>query len=211
LISIETQQLGKRFGREWIFRGLNLRIENAEKFVITGSNGSGKSTLLQMLSGYVLPTEGNIVWKDEKNNFINKDSIYKHVAIASPALELIEEFSPKELIKHQRSFKKFQGEFSDDDLIELALLTPHKNKSIKHFSSGMKQRLKLLLASLSDTPLLLLDEPIINLDKTGILWYKELILTYAINKTIIVCSNKLKDEYGFCSRELSVDEFKNQN
>jgi len=72
----------------------------------------------------------------------------------------------------------------------------------------MKQRLKLTLAVVADASLLLLDEPIINLDHNGIAWYKELIKTRALHKTIIVCSNKQKDEYEFCSREISIDEFK---
>lgn len=208
LISIHTKNLGKRFGREWIFRGLNLDLKRSDKLVITGSNGSGKSTLLQILSGYVLPTEGVVTWKDTIDNEISKENIFKHVSIASPALELIEEFKPLELIKHQRCFKSFQGNLSDLDLIEISLLNPHKNKVIKNFSSGMKQRLKLTLAVLADAPLLLLDEPIINLDHNGIAWYKELIKTRALHKTIIVCSNKQKDEYEFCNHETSIDDFK---
>jgi ABC-type multidrug transport system ATPase subunit len=208
LISIQTYDLGKRFGREWIFRSLNLHLDKSDKLVITGSNGSGKSTLLQILSGYVLPTEGTISWKDKHDTEISKENIFKHVSIASPALELIEEFTPLELIKHQRCFKSFQGNLSDLDLIEIALLSPHKNKVIKNFSSGMKQRLKLTLAVVADASLLLLDEPIINLDHNGIEWYKELIKTRALHKTIIVCSNKQKDEYEFCSREISIDDFK---
>ena len=208
MISIQTYDLGKRFGREWIFRSLNLHLDKSDKLVITGSNGSGKSTLLQILSGYVLPTEGTISWKDKHDTEISKENIFKHVSIASPALELIEEFTPLELIKHQRCFKSFQGNLSDLDLIEIALLSPHKNKVIKNFSSGMKQRLKLTLAVVADASLLLLDEPIINLDHNGIEWYKELIKTRALHKTIIVCSNKQKDEYEFCSREISIDDFK---
>jgi ABC-type multidrug transport system ATPase subunit len=208
LISIQTNILGKRFGREWIFRSLDLHLEKADKLVVTGSNGSGKSTLLQILSGYVLPTEGTITWKNNHNVEISKENIFKQVSIASPVLELIEEFTPLELIKHQRYFKNFQGNFSDLDLVEIALLSPHKNKTIKNFSSGMKQRLKLMLAVLADTSLLLLDEPIINLDRNGIAWYKELISMHAMHKTIIVCSNKVKDEYEFCSREVSIDDYK---
>jgi ABC-type multidrug transport system ATPase subunit len=208
VIQIELNNLGKRFSREWILRGLTTSIAKNEKLVITGANGSGKSTLLQIIAGYVLPTEGELKWKLQNGNVINHDSIYKYVSIASPMLELIEEFTPIEIINHQNEFKKFQGNFTANDLLEIALLNQHKNKTIKHFSSGMKQRLKLLLAVVADAPLLLLDEPIINLDKTGVDWYKNLISNYATNKTIIVCSNKIKDEYDYCTREISIDEYK---
>ncbi len=208
MIEIELHNLGKRFSREWIFRGVTTSIGKNEKLVITGANGSGKSTLLQIIAGYILPTEGKLKWKLNNGNEINNDSIYKHVSIASPMLELIEEFTAVEIINHQKEFKKFQGNFSANDLLEIALFNQHKNKYIKHFSSGMKQRLKLLLAVTADVPLLLLDEPIINLDNTGVEWYKNLIYNYATDKTIIVCSNKIKDEYDYCTREISIDEYK---
>ncbi len=208
MIEIELHNLGKRFSREWIFRGVTTSIGKNEKLVITGANGSGKSTLLQIISGYVLPTEGELKWKLHNGNEINNGSIYKYVSIASPMLELIEEFTAIEIINHQKEFKKFQGNFTANDLLEIALLNQHKNKTIKHFSSGMKQRLKLLLAVAADVPLLLLDEPVINLDKTGVEWYKNLVSNYAKEKTIIVCSNKIKDEYDYCTREISIDEYK---
>ena len=208
MIEIELHNLGKRFSREWIFRGVTTSIGKNEKLVITGANGSGKSTLLQIISGYVLPTEGEIKWKLHNGNEINNGSIYKYVSIASPMLELIEEFTAIEIINHQKEFKKFQGNFTANDLLEIALLNQHKNKTIKHFSSGMKQRLKLLLAVIADVPLLLLDEPVINLDKIGVEWYKNLVSNYAKEKTIIVCSNKIKDEYDYCTREISIDEYK---
>jgi ABC-type multidrug transport system ATPase subunit len=208
VIEIELHNLGKRFSREWIFRGVTTSIGKNEKLVITGANGSGKSTLLQIISGYVLPTEGEIKWKLHNGNEINNGSIYKYVSIASPMLELIEEFTAIEIINHQKEFKKFQGNFTANDLLEIALLNQHKNKTIKHFSSGMKQRLKLLLAVTADVPLLLLDEPVINLDKIGVEWYKNLVSNYAKEKTIIVCSNKIKDEYDYCTREISIDEYK---
>ena len=207
MLSIELENLGKRFNREWIFRKLNYSIQPAEKIVITGANGSGKSTLLQVLSGYVVPTEG-------KNNFYQNNSkieienYYKNLSIASPYLELIEEYSLTEIIKHQQIFKPFQQNFSGKYLIELAELEKAKDKTLKLYSSGMKQRVKLMLAVMADCPLLLLDEPTTNFDKNAIAWYKNLIIKYAMHKTIIVCSNKIEDEYEFCSKELKMEEYK---
>lgn len=72
----------------------------------------------------------------------------------------------------------------------------------------MKQRLKLSLAILADTPLLLLDEAVSNLDTEAIAWYKKMIESYGANRTVIVCSNTVRDEYYFCTRELNVTDFK---
>lgn len=72
----------------------------------------------------------------------------------------------------------------------------------------MKQRLKLTLAILADTPVLFLDEPTTNLDATVINWYKDMIDIYAMNKTIVVCSNSIKDEYSFCERIITMEDYK---
>ena len=71
----------------------------------------------------------------------------------------------------------------------------------------MKQRLKLGLAILNDTPLLLLDEPVSNLDKNAIAWYKKMVTEHSANRTIIVCSNAVGDEHFFCDSELVVSDF----
>ena len=81
-----------------------------------------------------------------------------------------------------------------NDLIKIAYLEDAKGKQINNFSSGMKQRLKLALAWLSDTKIVLLDEPCSNLDAHGVDWYKSLARKYSENRLIIVCSNNLNDE-----------------
>lgn len=208
-VSIQLNKLGKRFNREWIFRNLSDTIVPGEKLVLTGSNGSGKSTLLLVLAGYVMSSEGNVEWWDDKEQNIEKENYFKLSSFASPALELIEEFSPEELIKHQSAFKKFQKNFSAKEVLEIAELEKNKNKLIKNFSSGMKQRLKLTLAILADCPVLLLDEPVTNLDRQAVEWYSKMIGTYAMHKTIVVCSNQIKDEFAFCSKEISINDYKN--
>jgi ABC-type multidrug transport system ATPase subunit len=72
----------------------------------------------------------------------------------------------------------------------------------------MKQRVRLTLAVLADCPLLLLDEPVSNLDIAAIDWFKNLIGKYAAHKTIVVCSNSIKEEFEFCTKELDVSKFK---
>ena len=82
-----------------------------------------------------------------------------------------------------------------------------KNKLIKYFSSGMKQRLKLALAFCSDTPMLMLDEPTSNLDSQGVDWYLNLVQQFAENRLTIVCSNQ-EHEYSFCDEQLNISEYK---
>lgn len=207
IIDIKLEQAGKKFGREWIFRNLSLEIKQGDKIAILGLNGSGKSTLLQALTGYVTLNEGTLSYHQNKKS-IDIEEVYHSISLASPYLELIEDFTLEEMIEHALRFKLFINNLNVNEVVKLSGLDAHKSKYIKLFSSGMKQRLKLTLAILADAPVLFLDEPTTNLDATVIKWYQDLIQNYAMNKTIIVCSNSIKEEYNFCNQTLIMEDFK---
>lgn len=206
-ISIIATNAGKKFGKEWIFKHVNLQIKQGEKVVVLGLNGSGKSTLLQALTGYLSLNKGAVHFH-ENEQAIDSEKQHTLISLASPYLELVEDFTLQEQIEHAAIYKPFIKDLSIPQIIELSGLAAHKNKYIKLFSSGMKQRLKLTLAILADAPILFLDEPTTNLDATVIHWYKNLIADYAKDKTIIVCSNSIKDEYEFCERVIKMEDFK---
>ncbi len=207
MISLSINKLGKKFNREWIFRDLSLEIAANQKLVILGGNGSGKSTLLQVLSGFVSANEGEVIYRlgDKK---IEADHLRKSISLASPYLQLVEDFTLMEMIEHAQIFKPFLKNLSAQDLLSIIELKEAKDKLIKQFSSGMKQRLKLGLAILADTQLLLLDEPVSNLDRKAIEWYKHLIGAYCKERMVIVCSNAIAEEYFFCEAELNVMDYK---
>ncbi len=206
MIQIQLQSAGKKFQKQWVFRNLQLHISGFEKLAITGLNGSGKSTLLQIISGFQSLTEGTIHFSLDGNT-IPIDQWYHQLSYAAPYIDLPEEYNLQELLSFYSSFKPFQSNLSIDDVINIMQLE-NNNKAIKHFSSGMKQRLKLSMAILSNTPVLLLDEPLSNLDKNGHIWYHELIQKYAGHKTIVVCSNNIEEEISFCKTKLDIHDFK---
>ena len=206
-INITLTNAGKKFGKEWIFRHVTLNVKQGEKVVILGLNGSGKSTLLQVLTGFLSLNEGNLNY-ELNSKTIDLEELYCYQSLASPYLELIEDFTLQELIEHAVVYKPFLNQLTTAQIIELSGLSAHKDKFIKLFSSGMKQRLKLTLAILADMPILFLDEPTTNLDATVINWYQKLISDYASEKTIIVCSNSIKEEYTFCERIIIMEDFK---
>lgn len=206
-LHIQLEGIGKKFGSEWIFRNLNLNLDPGDKIVLLGGNGSGKSTLLQIISGYVLPNAGKVIFKNDGH--VEENENYKdHLSIATPYLELVEDYTLTELIDHCAVYKPFLNNLSAKEIIEITDLKHAENKHIKNYSSGMKQRVKLALAILADCPLLLLDEPASNLDKNAIEWYIKLVGWYGANKTIVVCSNSVKEEFEFCTKELNVMDHK---
>ncbi len=174
---------------------------------ILGSNGSGKSTLLRMLSGSLTPSQGELSF-DLDGEELEEDKIYREVTMAAPYLELIQEYTLDEQINFHFKFKGLVKDLDSSEIPKLLHLEKDRTKQIKLYSSGMLQRAKLGLAILSDTPVVLLDEPATNLDSDGIAWYNELLKKYCKDRTVVICSNKREEEYEYCNRELIMEDHK---
>jgi ABC-type multidrug transport system ATPase subunit len=200
--NIQLVSAGKRFNKDWIFKDLYFEFKMGQHYALVGNNGSGKSTLLQIIAGYTTLSKGTITWGDEDTH-----TIFNQLSIAAPYLELIEEFTTLEQFAFHAKFKPMNSTLSFDAMIELIGLKAARDKQIRYFSSGMKQRLKLALAIFSNAPILLLDEPCSNLDKEGYALYHHLIASYAMHKLIIVGSNDT-EEYAFCKDQINLMDYK---
>ncbi len=200
-MKIVTENLGKRFNREWIFKNLKFSFDPGSCYAIVGPNGSGKSTLLQVLWGQVPPSTGSSKYFHNDNEVLIED-VYQHVSIATPYMELIEEFTLMEMIEFHFKFKKPTANLSPQSLIELMELSHAKEKVISNFSSGMRQRLKLGLAFFSNTSALFLDEPTTNLDKNSIEWYQVNLRKSMTSKLVLIASNT---EYEYPENAIKVD------
>jgi ABC-type multidrug transport system ATPase subunit len=93
------------------------------------------------------------------------------------------------------------------EIISIINLQKAAHKQIRYFSSGMKQRVKLAQAIFSDTPIVLLDEPLTNLDEEGVSLYNNLIENYCKNRMLIISSND-KKEYSFCEQIIDLMQYK---
>lgn len=205
---IHLDKAGKRFGREWIFRELTFTFEEGRRYAVTGPNGTGKSTLLRVLAGQLSPTKGTVVFSAQGRP-LDVEAVYARVAWAAPYIELIEEFTLMEALRFHRRFKPFLQGMTPKDVIACMGLNHAHGKYIRHFSSGMKQRLKLGLALLSDASLILLDEPTTNLDEAGATWYRELVARFGGKRTIVVASNVAAD-YAFCEETIHMLDYKSR-
>ncbi|WP_162847205.1 ABC transporter ATP-binding protein [Mucilaginibacter gracilis] len=208
-MSISLQNIGRRFNRDWIFRDVNYSFGNNLAYAILGPNGSGKSTLLQILTGSLTPSAGTIDFL-VGDKPVEIEAVYKHLSFAAPYQELIEEFTLDEMIDFHFQFKKYRDGLNKAAIVNLLGLQTSKNKLLRYFSSGMKQRTKLALAFCADTEMLMLDEPTSNLDAQGVEWYLQLAEKFATNRLTIICSNQ-PHEYGFCSQTLNISNYKKQS
>lgn len=205
-MQIQLEQTGKKYNREWIFRGLSHTFIAGKKYAITGPNGSGKSTLLQTIAGSTAVSEGRILYSVAGNE-LAPENAFTQLSICAPYLTLIEEMTALEFLAFHERFKSFMPGITPDIILEKIGLTDAANKQIRYYSSGMKQRIKLAQAIFSDVPVLFLDEPCTNLDETGYALYQSLIQNYASNKLIIVSSND-KSEYNFCEEVIDIKKYK---
>ncbi len=206
-MQITLKNTEKRFNNDIIFKGVNYTFSTNNGYAVLGSNGSGKSTLLKLLSTNAMATKGEITYTI--NNTVIEDSdVPMYVSIAAPYMDLIEEMTPTELLNFYRKFKPLKNQLSNEVFIENLNLKNIANKQISNFSSGMKQRMKLALAILSDTPILLLDEPTSNLDASGVEWYKQLLKDNIKDRIVVVCSNHQTDEYFTCNETLLIEDYK---
>ncbi len=177
-MKISLENIGRRFNRDWIFRGVDYTFTSGQSYAILGPNGSGKSTLLQVLNGSLSPSAGKLSYFNE-GQLLEVEKVYQHLSLAAPYLEVIEEFTLVEMIDFHFKFKSYKAGIDKNEVINLLGMHTSRNKLIRYFSSGMKQRLKLALAFCADTAMLMLDEPTSNLDTQGVDWYLSLVEQYA--------------------------------
>ena len=211
-MTIQITGLGKRFNRDWIFRNLSIELLSGSCTAVLGPNGSGKSTLLSVLWNQVPQSEGSFTYSINGNQ-IDHDSIFKYITIAAPYLELPEELSLQEILEFHFRFKIPAADLTFESIRNLIGLTETGNRPFREFSSGMKQRVKVGLALLSDASVTFLDEPTTNLDDQGIQWYQD-ILQQALKpthrsslRTLVIATNS-KEDYLPGTPIIQMNDFK---
>jgi len=203
---IIVKNLSKRFNREWIFKDFSYQFTSPNTYALVGPNGSGKSTLLQILWGQMLASQGSISYENEGRE-LPTDQVYKHIAIAAPYMDLIDEFTLIEMVRFHFKFKKTRNNLTLEELVELIELPHAKDKMISNFSSGMKQRLKLGLTFYSQADALFLDEPTTNLDRKSIEWYQR-HREQVPDKTLVLIASNQEHEYPANAQKVDILTYK---
>jgi ABC-type multidrug transport system ATPase subunit len=204
-MKITLENVGRKFGKEWIFKNINYRLTPDSSYAIIGQNGSGKTTLIKALTAAMPLSEGKITYYID-NKIIPPDKAYQQLWLVGPYTELIEEFSLEEIINFTAKFRKMS--LSTEQIINHLGYSPYKHKQLRFFSSGMKQKIKLALAFFSQNSVLILDEPTTNLDSSNIDWYLEEIKRKKNSNTLIVIGSNQENEFSFCEEKISINRFK---
>jgi len=164
--TLECRQLGKRFGERWVFRRLELHIHSGTTLVVLGANGSGKSTLLKLVAGLLAPTEGTIELRCEGSATVDRMRVLGWCAADGA---LYRELTGYE---HLRWWAQTRGLPDRHDALMAQLerfeLAHRAHDWVRAYSTGMRQRLRMAMATYGEPPLLLLDEPDAGLDPSGL-------------------------------------------
>lgn len=200
-MEILVQNLSKKFRQEFVIRQFNYTFQSRNSYAITGPNGSGKSTLLQLLAQFTLPNTGTV-----EMSGVDPELVYSQITYAAPYVELIEEYTLAEHLEILSKNNYLPSSITLETLERFIDLQPGRYKLIKNYSSGMRQKIKLGFALLSERPVLLLDEPTTNFDEQAKNWFFER-LEQQRNKLIIIASNEAR-EINFCQEKISIQEFK---
>ncbi len=198
---LRFQEVGKRFGNTRILGGFSADFVSGTAYHIAGPNGSGKSTFLKLACAYLSPDKGKISFSLNGED-VDPDSWALSLAYCAPYIDLLDELSGREQITFHKKFKQVLPADHWEKALADSGLESALDKPIRLYSSGMKQRLKLILTFLSDAPLLLLDEPCSNLDESGRRFYASLAENYTADRLVLVASNNMPEEHFFCSETL---------
>ncbi|WP_373205649.1 ABC transporter ATP-binding protein [Clostridium tertium] len=200
---VKTENLIKKFNNVNSVDKVNLKVREGEVYGFLGPNGAGKSTTIKMILGLIRPNSGEIsvFGKSIKDN---REEILKDIGalVESPSYYgHLTAYENLEILR--RVLKVSKNEI--EEKLKLVNLWDAKNKKVREFSLGMKQRLGIAQALMGNPKLLILDEPTNGLDPAGIIEIRNLIKYLAKEKNItIIISSHILSEIELVATEVAV-------
>jgi ABC-2 type transport system ATP-binding protein len=192
---IKVQDLSKNYGDVQAVKSINFEIDDGEIVGFLGENGAGKTTTLKMLTGYLVPTKGNV----EINNLNINDSaleIQKQIGYLPELNPLYPEMSVYEYLEFIARVRNITGKSFREALarvVERCGLQGVVHKLVSSCSKGYKQRIGLAGSMIHDPKILILDEPVTGLDPNQIVEIRELIKSLGREKLVLMSSHILQE------------------
>lgn len=201
---LKIENLSKSYDKNLVLKNINLEIEEGSIFGLIGPNGAGKSTLMKSILGLVKKDSGSISLYGKEINAKNQKETNKNLGslIENPSFyDHLTAYDNLDLICDMKNIKK---DNIDKVLKDVGLFTS-KNKKVRDFSLGMKQRLGIAIALIGNPKFLILDEPINGLDPYGIEEMRDLFKNIVKNSnTSILISSHILDEIEKISSHIGI-------
>jgi heme exporter protein A len=186
------QGLRKEYDRRTVFRDVSFTVSSGEALLVTGRNGSGKSTLVKIICGVLTPGGGTLSLNPSSHD-AGRDR-RAQFGLVSPYLQMFEEFSAVENLALAMGIRGLTFDpGAADALLERVALYPRRHDPVRTYSSGMKQRVKYAFALLHSPEVLVLDEPMSNLDVEGVDVVRAIMAEHRRHGILVVATNDMSD------------------
>ncbi|WP_052339517.1 ABC transporter ATP-binding protein [Gorillibacterium massiliense] len=198
---LEVDQLTKSYRNKRGIRQIRLCLHRGDIYGLLGPNGSGKTTLLKTITGLIHSDAGTVSLFGESLDE-RKTPALSRVGCMIESADFYDYINAEQYLRMvARYYPELTAKDIQDVLVSVGLEAFAREK-IKHFSTGMKQRLAIAAAILPNPELIILDEPTNGLDVEGIVWFRELVRKMADEKhtTFILSSHMIHELEQLCNR-----------
>ena len=206
--TLEIKGLSKNFGDICAVQNLSLKAKQGEVIALLGPNGAGKSTLMNMISGYLVPSAGEIkvLGKNIRNYPIESK---QNIGFLSEGAPLYPDLSVARFLDYMAELRGFSGFVRDDKVkkaAELAKIENVMSQKIETLSKGYLRRVGFAQSILSNPPILLLDEPTDGLDPNQKVHIRQMIAEMGKDKTIVISTHLLEEAESVCNRIILINK-----
>ena len=203
---IEIRNATKRFKDKTVFENISLNFEKGKSYGFIGYNGCGKSVFFKTICGFSRLTEGEVICNGK---VIGKDMDF--IQDAGVVIETPESINDYSGFKNLKLLAQVQNKIGDKEILEtleMVGLSNDKDKKVRKYSLGMKQKLRLAQAFMEKPKILILDEPMNGLDKKSVLVVRSILNRFVNNGgTLLMTSHNAEDIQTCCEY---IYEFDNQ-
>lgn len=207
---IRVKNVTKKYGDFIAVEGINFQIEEGEIIGLLGPNGAGKSTTMNMITGYIEPSEGEIIIGGY-DILKNPSKAKEQIGYMPEGVPLYQDLTVKEFVSYMAELKKVSKTEKKEkvqEALEKTNLIEVSNKLIKNISRGYKQRVSLAGALVTNPKILILDEPTVGLDPKQITEIRGLIKSLEGKHTIILSSHILSEVSQICKKVIIINKGK---
>ena len=201
---LRVENLSKHYSARRAVDNISFSLKGGEVTALLGINGAGKTTTLRMLTGYITPTSGAIFFENE--NILNeREKLLSHIGYLPESPALYNDMTIEDFLLYMYRLRMATRE-NESAAVDRALarcaLTERRHDYIASLSAGFRKRVGLAQAIIHEPKVLLLDEPIADLDPRQIREIKALLAELRKDHAVLVSSHILKEVHEFADRIL---------
>ena len=202
-MEIKLINYNKKIKEDYVLKDINYTFKQGNIYGLIGKNGSGKTMLLKAMSGFLRPSNGKVIVNDQE--LYLKEEFPKDMGVMIGNCEYIKDMTGKDNLKYLASLLKKIDDDRINEVIDIVNLTDEKDKLVKKYSLGMKQKLGIAQAIMEYPKILLLDEPFNGIDNESVFKIKKYLCSIKKDTIIIIATHYKEDIDNFCDSIIKLE------